>query len=377
MDSRRSITVLVALGVVVLAGSPVGRADDPVARKPPIKKLIEFGWDEPDTAFLRQHIAEMEKTPFDGCVFHVMSADPQGKRENFTWLGWGRRAFTEAELEPALDDLKATTFRRFTHNFLRFNTSPGDLDWFDDHAAVMGNARLAARVAREGKCAGILFDVEEYQGGLFTYAKQRDAKTKSWDEYAAQARRRGREVMAAFQEGFPDLTVLLTFGHSLPRTTSEGGKKPLAESRYGLLAPFLDGMVEAAKGDARIVDGFELSYGYKEPARFDEGYRLMKEGVLPIVADPAKYGRVVSAGFGLWMDYDWRKRGWDAGDPAKNYFTPEAFGASLRRALERSDEYVWVYTETPRWWSEGGGRVELPDAYEAAIRRARKGLAAD
>ena len=81
-------------------GAP-SHADDPVARKPPVKKLIEFGWDEPDTAFLRQHIAEMEQTPFDGCVFHVMSADPQGKRENFTWLGWGRRAFTEAELEPA------------------------------------------------------------------------------------------------------------------------------------------------------------------------------------------------------------------------------------------------------------------------------------
>ncbi len=377
MDSRQSVTMLAVLGVVVLAGSPVARADDPVARKPPIKKLIEFGWDEPDTAFLRQHVAEMEQSPFDGCVFHVMSADPQGKRENFTWLCWGVRAFTEAELKPARDDLKATTFRRFTHNFLRFNTSPGDLDWFDDHAAVLTNARLAAGVAREGKCAGILFDVEEYQGGLFTYPKQRDAKTKSWDAYAAQARRRGREVMGAFQEGFPDLTVLLTFGHSLPRTTSEKGKKPLAESGYGLLAPFLDGMVEAAEGDARIVDGFELSYGYKEPARFDAGYRLMKEGVLPIVADPAKYGRVVSAGFGLWMDYDWRKRGWDAGDPAKNYFTPESFGASLRRALERSDAYVWVYTETPRWWSEGGIRVKLPDAYEAAIRRARKGLAAD
>src|SRR3954467_10330959 len=153
MRSRRTATVLVALSVAVLAGSPVGHADDPEARKLPVKKLIEFGWDEPDTAFLRQHVAEMEKTPFDGCVFHVMSADPQGRRENFTWLCWGKRAFTEAELEPALDDLKATTFHRFTHNFLRFNTSPGDLDWFDDHAAVAGNARLAARVAREGKCA--------------------------------------------------------------------------------------------------------------------------------------------------------------------------------------------------------------------------------
>jgi len=103
----------------------------------------------------------------------------------------------------------------------------------------------------------------------------------------------------------------------------------------------------------------------------------MKEGVLPVVADPAKYGRVVSAGFGLWMDFDWRKRDWDEDDPSRNYFTPEAFGASLRRALERSDEYVWVYTESPRWWSDGGGRVKLPDAYEQAIRRARRGVAAE
>jgi hypothetical protein len=339
----------------------------------PVKKLIEFGWDEPDTSFLRRHIAAMEATPFDGCVFHVLTRDSEGKAENFTWLCWGRRAFSEAELGPALDDLKATPFRSFTRNFLRFNTAPGDLDWFDDHSAVRNNARLAARLAREGRCAGILLDVEEYQGRLFTYAKQRDANAKSWDEYSAQARRRGREVMDAFQEGFPDLTVFLTFGHSLPRSRSEGGKKPLSECGYGLLAPLLDGMIEAARGHARLVDGFELSYGYREGAKFEAGYELMRQGVLPIVADPAKFGRVVSAGFGLWMDYDWRTSGWDAGDPSRNYFTPESFATSLRRALDRSDEYVWIYTETPRWWSEEEKRVKLPDAYEAAVRRARQG----
>ena len=380
-SSDRVTPRMVGAALLVWAGflhaTPSGHAGEKGDAKPPAKKLIEFGWDEPDTAFLRRHVAEMEDSPFDGCVFHANAAGPQGQPENFAWLGWGRRAFTGAELQPALDDLKATTLRRFTHNFLRFNTAPGDLDWFDDHAAALGNARLAATLARAGRCAGVLFDVEEYQGGLFTYPKQRDAKTKSWEGYAAQARRRGREVMGAFQDGFPDLTVFLTFGHTLPRTKSGAGKTPLAECEYGLLAPFLDGMVEAARGGARLVDGFELSYGYKEQAQFDEGYRMMREGVLPIVADPAKYGGVVSAGFGLWMDYDWRKNGWDAADPSKNDFTPEGFGASVRRALGRSDEYVWVYTETPRWWSEGGGRVKLPAAYERAIRRAREGLRAD
>src|SRR5262245_57020810 len=91
------------------------------------KKLIEFGWDEPDTAFMRQHIAEMERTPFDGCVFHVNFVDHIGATGNFTWQGWGQRAFNQADLKTALDDLKATPFRRFTHNFLRFNTTPAKL----------------------------------------------------------------------------------------------------------------------------------------------------------------------------------------------------------------------------------------------------------
>src|SRR5205823_5528220 len=104
---------------------------------------------------------------------------------------------------------------------------------------------------------------------------------------------------------------------------------------------------------------------------------LMKKGVTPIVGDPKKYERVVSAGFGLWMDYDWRKNGWNMDEPSKNYFTPESFEASLRQALETTDEYVWVYSETPRWWSAEGGSVKLPEAYEMAIRRARNATTAE
>jgi hypothetical protein len=343
----------------------------------PLKRLIELGWDEPDTEFMRAHIAEMERAPFDGCVFHVNATSAFGVKENFAWLAWGRHGFSEDELEPALDDLKATRFRRFTHNFLRIITAPADIDWFDDHSAIMDNLRFAGRLAREGRCAGILFDVEEYQGKLFTYSEQQDAKTKSYGEYAAQVRRRGREAIDALQQGYPGVTVLLTFGYSLPSTKSGAGKKPLSETRYGLLAPFLDGLVDGARGKTRLIDGYELSYGYREKSQFDAAYRQMKEGALPIVAAPARYSAVFSSGFGLWLDNDWRTNGWNEADPSRNYFTPRAFEATLRAALERSDEYVWVYSETPRWWSPMGGRVKLPDAYERAIRAARAGLCAE
>src|SRR4029077_1593153 len=93
------------------------------------KKLIHMGWDEPDPSFMRAHIAEMEASPFDGCVYHLSYPRSDGTTGNFTWEVWGKRAFTEDELRPALDDLRATRFRRFRYNFLRFNTTPAEIDW--------------------------------------------------------------------------------------------------------------------------------------------------------------------------------------------------------------------------------------------------------
>jgi hypothetical protein len=347
------------------------------AGKPVVKKLIEMGWDEPDTAFMRQHVEEMERTPFDGCVFHFFYTEPNGSQGNFMWEGWGKRAFSEAELQPALDDLQAVSWHRFSHNFLRFNVTPGDVDWFDDFSPILNNACLAAGLARAGQCAGIMLDTEQYQAPLFEYRRQRDAQQKSWDQYADQARRRGREMMEALQAGFPGLTVFLTSGYSLPWAQSLEGRAPLAACTYGLLAPLLDGMVEAAHDGTRLVDGCELSYGYRTPARFDLAYQTMNLELLPMVADTEKYQAVTSLGFGIWMDYQWRHYGWDVEKVNRNYYTPDQFEASVHRALEVADEYVWVYAETPRWWSAEGQSVALPVAYQAALRRARLGVTAN
>src|SRR5262245_45911976 len=116
--SRQTLVIVLLLGIV----DPNGIfADSPQTRT---KKLIEFGWDEPDTAFMRRHLAQLEKSPFDGCVFHVVTNGQQGKQENFTWLGWGSRTFGAAELSASLDDLRSTPFQRFSENFLRFNATP-------------------------------------------------------------------------------------------------------------------------------------------------------------------------------------------------------------------------------------------------------------
>ncbi len=343
------------------------------------RKLIEFGSDEPDLEFLLRNRAVMERFPFDGCVFHVNTSVPGKQPESLTWLGWGRREFKLEEFPVPLKDSAANPLvnsdpqrKSFDHSFLRFNVTPGNLDWFDDHRSVLANARIGGLLARRGRSDGILLDTEQYEGQLFDYKQQRDATRRNWPEYAAQARRRGREVMAAFQETFPDPTLMLTFGPSLVWGQSQGGKVPLEACRYGLLVPFVDGLIDVAKGKTRIVDGFEQSYGYREAAAFEKAHELMTSKAAGLMADPPAYRRLISAGFGLWLDYDWRKRGWKPDTPDSNYFSPERFHDSLRAALHWSDEYVWIYTEKPRWWSNEGKPVELPDAYVQSIRRARE-----
>ena len=368
MGLRPSVRIAMATLVAASLGSASAGAGDR-------RSLIEFGWDEPDTRFLREHLAEMEKTPFDGCVYHV-DAHPAGAAPaSLTWQGWGRRRFSAEEVAEARADLIAVAGSpsRFRRNFLRFNTTPADLDWFDDYSAVIANARLAAELARSGGGPGLLLDTEAYEGKLFDYRKQRETSKRPWTEYAAQARRRGREVMAAMQDGYPGLTVFLTFGYTLPWKQSEQGRKPMSECPDGLLVPFLDGMVSAARGSTRMVDGHELSYGYRDRSAFVEARRAITRDAAALADDPAAHARVISAGFGLWLDHDWRKNGWHVDDPSKNDFTPAGFERSLRSALELSDEYVWIYTETPRWWSVRGGPVALPPAYPEAIRRARSG----
>ncbi|HTL58290.1 MAG TPA: hypothetical protein VL361_21565 [Candidatus Limnocylindrales bacterium] len=353
-----------SLLVILLASQPLYAADHTK------KKLLEFGWDEPDTSFLRAHIAEMQNSPFTGCVFHADYQKADGSKGSFTWQCWGTNAFTEADLLRPFMDLRNIRFGGFNCNFPRFNTTPGRLDWFDDHAAIMQNATLAAKLARTGHCPGILFDIEQYDGPLFEYHKQRDAATKSWELYAAQVRQRGAEVMQAFQKGYPDLTVFLTFGYSLPWHQTERGKKPLADCRYGLLAPFLDGLVASAHGRTRIVDGYELSYGYKTAAQFSAARREVTEDLLPIVSNPGKYRQVFSLAFGLWLDHDWRKAGWNVEEPEKNYFSPAQLESTTREALRMADEYVWIYSETPRWWSTDSKPVKLPEQYAAALKNA-------
>jgi hypothetical protein len=362
---RVSLTVALrlltsALAIWSAALLAPAQADEP----PKAKKLIEWGWDEPDTRFLRANIARMEQFPFDGIIFH-MAGD---HNENLSWQIWGDRRFSPSQFQQSVADLKATPFRRFTDRFVRVNVTPGTVDWFDDAAwkVVSQNFGVVAQLVKEGNCTGFMFDNEQYQASPFDYRKQKHRKTKSFAEYEVRVRQCGREWMQEVTAHYPNITILLTFGYVITRPGP--GQKDRSESDYGLWVNFLDGMLSACAPATRIVDAYEDSYGYRRPDQFERGYRTIKQKGAAWTGEKEGYRRHVEAGFGIWMDNDWNKHGWNATDFAKNYFKPDGFGESVRLALKASDEYVWIYTEKPRWWTN----EQLPAAYVKALEAARK-----
>ncbi|NCO41114.1 MAG: hypothetical protein COY42_15130 [Armatimonadetes bacterium CG_4_10_14_0_8_um_filter_66_14] len=329
------------------------------------KKLIEWGWDEPTPAYLRANAQRMDGYGFDGVIFH---ADPvhEGKAANFAWECWSAKRFAYADFAQNLADLRAAqaTFTRMTDNFLRFNVCPGDVDWFDDaaFAGVVNNARLAGRVAHEGGCKGLMFDIEMYGKPLFTYDKQAHKEAKSFAEYEAQVRRRGRELMRAFNQWYPDITVLLTYGYGI---TGVGGDR--SKAQYGLLKNLFDGMFEAARKGATLVDAYEGAYSFRTRKEFVAARKTVLGGLISRVGAPDAYRKHVRLGFGVWMDNRYGAKAWNTDDFEKNYFTPAEFEYSLFCGLSVCDKYVWVYTEHPKWWTN----EKLPAEYLNAIRHAR------
>ena len=359
---RAAVVAALALVSAAAIGAP----------SPGKKKLIEFGWGEPDTRFMHDHIDQLQASPFDGCVFHVNYRLPNGTERNFSWDVWGRNRIPPAVLDSARADLMATHFGRFNQNFLRVNVTPGDLDWFEDYSAVMANLEHAARLAKAGGCPGIMFDDEPYKNEIWNFHTQMKLHPTSSDSLSAQVRLRGGEAMKALERGFPGLTVFLTFGYSEAWSESVGYRKPLSDTRYALLVPFLDGMFGAASDSVVIVDGHEGSYPYRDPALFAARADSMRHAARRLAARPERYSRLLSVGFGIWLDVHAETVGWHPDHPDSNYFSPKAFAVSVQAALDHADQYVWIYSQVPRWWTPEGGRQKLPAAYDSVLRAVRR-----
>lgn len=355
-----------AVTMALLLASVCAEGQVPLAEK----KLIEYGWDVPTPAQMRDMLPQMEKRPFDGLIFR---------------LSGGHNAFETKPLDPAkfAEDeriLKGLRFSRFQHNFVLVWGSPhADWDWFDDAQwkAVEQNARLLVKVGMAGRIRGICFDPEPYDFQLWNYAKQPRHGEKSFAEYRAQVRLRGRQLMQAFEKSMPGALILTFFhvsliGH-LADMPEDRRVAELEKGSWGLMPDFFIGMLEGASKHARFIDGNEMAYYYTSREQYFRAYHTMRQRVLHLLPAPLreKYTLQVQAGNALYVDQNFALRQPNPQQYLSYRMTPEErarwFEHNTYWALYTTDEYVWCYSERMNWWKN-----ETPPGLEEAIVSARQ-----
>jgi hypothetical protein len=349
------------------------------------KKLIAFATNShaASPAYLRAHIVEMEqRLPLDGLIVFVYhdtwetearagkKARGSGIKNGQEGMFFGGRPFTRADFGNDLRDLKATSFVKFTDNFILLSTSEKgsqwtgnvkhqNLDWFDPNwSTIAENGAVAAWIAREAGFKGLFIDAEQYAGSRgpwkrpFDYRVRPDMDERTLAEVSNQVRKRGREWMQAVTAVYPEITIIL-----YPNT---GWKSTID---YELLGPFADGLLEGLGPKATLVDS-GAGYHLQTYQQFLDLRAKAQQQGLKKTQVPHLY-KQVEQGFGLWLDHESRIggpfAGWhtDPKDYHKNYRPPRELGNTLHNALTVSDRYVWLFVwHGAAWWAPGTRNIK-------------------
>ena len=321
--------------------------------------------------YVAAHIAHIETRPFDGMVIN----DYIGRNLLNTRLGAdtpsaldSTGAVTYAAAAKGLAPLKGI-FHKFTDNFVKVDFDlvgpPPALD--DDAAwrvAYRGTANYARAVAATG-LKGIFLDNEAYYDGNYWLYSGADLSSA-----LALARQRGREFMQALQEGYPQITVILSHG------AVEGCTDWYKTSGYfgldsWLMGAYDAGMIEAATSAATIVDGDE-EYGpiedFTAARQYRKGQGSQSVAQCPFMdtALAGQWSGKVSVAF---TTFDKQRPSMNS-----NNWTPitdvAGFQSTLKTALQSSDQYAWHYSQWQDWWGESQEQELQP--WITAIEEAQK-----
>lgn len=138
----------------------------------------------------------IETLPFDGVViftpdFRVVMTP--GKTVTY------QKVYADSQL----GDL-AKKFKRVKNNFLMIWAAPAPLDAFDNWDGIIANFAVYAKAAKNAGCLGIVFDNEQYRGGIWNYPQNvLHSDSYSIEPYRVQMRLRGKQIMAAMISEFP------------------------------------------------------------------------------------------------------------------------------------------------------------------------------
>jgi len=340
------------------------------------KKLIQLGWDIRRPAYVAEHIREMEKkTPFDGIMIRPVFG--------FTFH---MKNISEEAAAAEIAAMAKIEWEKFTDNFIYFHCDAG-VDWFDDaiwgkDGYILRNIGWCAKAARVGRCVGLAFDPEfTYWGepaSAWNYEKQPRKDEKSFDEFEAMVRKRGRQYMDRIEEEFPNPVLLNTFWVSMSDFQKVAGEPDPVKRRemlkelnpyYALLPAFMTGMLEAADPGTVIVDGNESAYYNNTPLAYYQQYHNIHQAGQVLVPPELryKYRAQVECGQAVFADQLCNTR---SSHTISTYLTPSERARWVEHnvywALRTSDGYVWFYNQQMNWWSGWNIPDYLTDAIQSA-----------
>ena len=347
------------------------------------KKLIGFACNTVEPAYLKEHVADIERLPLDGLNISVYPDNWGTQRTGQEGMFFGGRRFTRDDFRQALADLKATRFKQFTDNFIQVEVAArgsrvtgratdGNLDWFDPRwSGIVENGAVVAWLAKQAGFKGVFLDVEHYTGSLgpwrgehiFDYRSSPSRDKYTLQQTAAQVQLRGRQWMQAVSRVYPTITIIMI------QDTGWHGQ--------GLVEFFVRGMLEA-RGQATLIDGGESGYGCVTHRQF----AALRDGAERTHAANKLFAPIEYA-FGVWVDHTPDMYGGWHTKPAdfhRNYRSPHELEHTLHAALSATDTYVWLYVWHPNVWFTPVVRpramlgqcklcphAKVPDAYVQAL----------
>ena len=346
----------------------------------PRRKLIVYGWELGfrEVSDLSRQASVIQRQPFDGIMFSLFHKG-QGRDEAFIHS----TRLTDKQFAEPTQLLSRIRWTSFTDNFLVVKAGerylddgpPPRMDWFDDKQweTICHNIQVMTRIARAGGCVGLSFDPEPYHATVWNYDTIGSRKaqprrgSKSFADYRTMVRRRGAQYMQAIQSQMPRVRIFNLY-QAVRIPPSQ-----LAEAIYSLYPAFINGMLEAAGPEVRLIDGNEYGFSLLTRADFSNAYVNVKQRK-QVLIDPsnrARYRAQVQVSVPIYLDDlfgSHKHRRWIG-----TYLSPDdkrrLFEHKLYQAMDSVDEYVWIYGERPGWFSSP---PRVPRWASDSVRSVRK-----
>ncbi len=230
-------------------------------------------------------------------------------------------------------------------NFIKIALGYRELPpWTDEPGwkRIIDNFRNIATLIRQSGTRGIAIDTEKYSASSLFNPNSDRFKSVKRDILKAKVYERGRQIMQAITEAYPDIEVILL---AEGQFAWENNNK-----EYEMWIDFYKG-VESVKNNQGIILAIESTYSITDQVKLTNIYNRIQASMSNAVNDHKFWQEKCSLAIGMWP------LGKEYTNKAARY-SPSAFKGQFLQAVALSPKYVWIYGCGAAWFQLKGEEVD-------------------